>query len=99
MTPPVMVFAYNHPSQKAAVYAERLLEQKAGLIENLKHHPQYEIFILGKHLCRVSLDMVYYDKRLKKYIYEDVKGFDNALSKLKRKLLHITHGIEVKIIK
>ena len=41
-------------------------------------------------------DFVYFDKKEKKTIYEDVKGAKTEVYKLKKKILYWRHGIEIK---
>lgn len=71
---------------------------RAGQIENLELQPTYPITINGRHICKVKLDFRYADKKTGQQIIEDVKGYDNPLSKLKRKLVEAQHEIGVVII-
>ena len=82
-------------------YGELCLLEKAGaIIGTLEVHPAYSIDWSGeedKHICTVILDFRYHDKKGRVHV-EDVKGQDNALSRLKRKLVEAAHGIAVEII-
>lgn len=73
--------------------------QAAGKISGLRIHPKYPIEINGKYICEVELDFFYFDKEKRCIEYEDVKGVDTAISRLKRKLIKVTHDIDVTIIK
>jgi hypothetical protein len=68
-------------------YCELKLLLKARLIEGLEVHPKFNAEINGRKICMIELDFRYFDKSKNKLIYEDVKGFDPPISKLKRKLL------------
>lgn len=88
-------------------YKELILLQRAGQIRNLQVHPEYLIIwpATGKKICKVKLDFLYekwpgiwrcHDPW--ETVVVDVKGKDNAMSKLKRKLVEACHGITVKLI-
>lgn len=72
--------------------------QIIGEISDLRCHPSFVIKIEGIKICKVILDFTYYDQSGVE-IYEDFKGVDNALSKLKRKLVEAAHGIKVHVIR
>lgn len=78
-------------------YCQLKLQQAAGEIADLTCHPIWQIKINNIKVCKVELDFGYWDKTKGEYIYEDFKGCDNAMSKLKRKLLAACHGIAVLI--
>jgi len=80
-------------------YCELKLLRDAGEIEDLRVHESFNIEVNGVKICRVELDFTYLDTRTKKWVYEDTKGMDTPVSKLKRKLLLACHGIEVTLIK
>lgn len=80
-------------------YGKLALMQRAGLIADLVTHPEFRIEMNGTPICRVVLDFSYKNIKTGKTIYEDLKGKDNALSKLKRKLVSAVHLIDVEIIK
>mgnify|MGYP001563775355 FL=1 len=83
-------------------YGELCLLEKAGaIIGTLEVHPAYSIDWNGeedKHICTVILDFRYRDKKGRVHV-EDIKGQDNALSRLKRKLVEAAHGITVEIVR
>ena len=86
--------------KEAARFNELKLMQNAGLIANLECHPVYGIFYNGETICHVELDFKYWDQRRSEYVHEDIKttATDNALSKLKRKLVRAFHGIQVELV-
>lgn len=94
--------------KEAKRYSELKLLERAGEISGLHCHPKFRITIDQvdggeKHICDVVLDFAYRDYRGEpRYsrallIYEDVKGKDNALSRLKRKLVEAQYGIKVRL--
>lgn len=76
-------------------YQELKLLLKAQKIAELELQPKYKIAINGIKVCSVILDFKYYDKRLDRFIIEDVKGKDTPISRLKRKLVEAAYGIKV----
>ena len=62
------------------------LLQRAGVIKGLgEPHPSFPIVVDGVAICSVEMDFAYSENGAA--IAEDWKGLDNALSRLKRKLL------------
>jgi len=90
---------YFDSKAEAKRYTELRLMQAAGLITKLETHPCYEIEYHFKKICVVELDFKYFDHKRGEYVIEDVKGQDNPLSILKRKLVEAFHGIKVEVIK
>lgn len=88
---------------EARRYGELKLLERAHEIQGLKVHPMFDIWFPVRNdkilICKVELDFSYFDKRDNCYHYEDVKGKDNSLSKLKRKLVEAAYPIKVEIIK
>jgi len=80
-------------------YTELRLIEAAGLITKLQTHPAFPIEINDIKICMVELDFRYFDHKRGEYVFEDVKGQDNPLSKLKRKLVEVLYGIKVEVIK
>lgn len=68
-------------------YCDLKLMLKGKIIEGLIVHPKFKAIVNGVKVCDVILDFQYFDKTTKKLVYEDVKGFDPPMSKLKRRLL------------
>lgn len=70
--------------------------QSAGLISDLKAHPQerFDLSVNGKHVCFYLADFVYFDDNGKQ-IVEDVKGFRKADYILKAKLFEAVFGFPI----
>lgn len=93
---------------EARHYLELKALEKAGKIEKLVCHPAYRIEFNGTFICRVELDFTFFEKVDSRAhcrtdsgyleVFEDVKGVDTAVSRLKRKLLKAFYGIEVRVI-
>lgn len=60
-------------------------------------HPRFPIYLNERRICSVELDFQYKNER-GKWKFEDVKGQDNALSRLKRKLVEACYDIKVDVI-
>jgi hypothetical protein len=69
----------------------------AGLIHSLKIHPVFPIVYNETRICDVELDFAYTTKQGVR-IYEDSKGRDLPMSRLKRKLVEAFHGIHVELV-
>ena len=83
---------------EAARYSELKLMKAAGLIDKLDTHPIFPIEHNDQKICMVELDFRYWDEKQCKYVFEDVKGINNALSTLKRKLVENFYRIKVDVI-
>ena len=71
-------------------YCELKLLERAGEIGDIKVHPEFPIVINGHRVCKVMLDFSYRVLKPKHPYhtkFEDYKGYDTVISKLKRKLL------------
>ena len=84
--------------KEARRYGELKLLEKAGEIIYLKTHPSFPIVIDGKNICVVELDFSYSLRHSPVEVYEDVKGFDTPMSKLKRKMVEAAYGFKVELI-
>ena len=82
---------------EAARYEELKLLQLAGNIVIQKIHPQFPIVYNSTVICIVELDFQYLENG--KVVYQDVKGKDNDLSRLKRRLVEAFYSILVEIVK
>lgn len=80
---------------EALRYQNLVLLQRAGEISNLELQPTYAIEFNGVKICKVKLDFRYTDNQTGREVVEDFKGYDNAMSKLKRKLVKAFYGVEV----
>ncbi len=82
---------------EARRYGELKLLEKGGHIRRLELQPVYTIEINGKHVCKVILDFRYFEGH--ECVVEDVKGRDNALSRLKRKLVESAYpGTKIRLV-
>jgi hypothetical protein len=86
-----------HSKREAARYGELKLLEKSGYISRLELQPVYPIEIDGTHICKVILDFRYFEGAQR--VAEDTKGQDNALSRLKRKLVEAQYRIKVRVVK
>ena len=82
---------------EAAYYDDLKLRQAAGLIVLQKVHPQFPIVYNSAVICIVELDFQYLENGTT--VYTDVKGKDNDLSRLKRKLVEAFYSIVVEVVK
>jgi hypothetical protein len=96
----VSVDGYGFDSKaEAKRYGILKLMLAAGLISDLQVHPRYGIKYGRHEICVVELDFVYTKRDEDVPTYEDVKGMDNPLSKLKRKLVEAFYSIHVEVVK
>lgn len=80
-------------------YGELKLLQQVGQVALLTVHPKWPIEISGIRVCFVELDFKYLDKN-GDWRYEDVKGADTALSRLKRRMIEAAYDeINVEVIR
>lgn len=94
----VEVDGIKFPSIKEAERWKTLrLMERAGEIVGLNRQVRIEIIPKTKlyRACFYVCDYVYFDKRIGKTVYEDVKGMKTKEYLLKRKLLYWRHGIEI----
>ena len=82
---------------EAKHYGTLLMLEKAGKIKDLIFHPRYKIEVLGIKVCTVVLDFQYIDCSTLNTHFIDSKGVYTSESKLRHKLLEITHNIKVEI--
>ncbi len=74
------------------ILRDRLKKQEIG---DLQIHPFFHVQINGKKICKVVLDFSYYDNKLCKEVFVDVKGFATRVSRLKKKMVEAQFGIQV----
>jgi hypothetical protein len=84
--------------REAHRYLSLKILQKGGKIRDLELQPTYRIEINGVPVCKVKLDFRYWDNEQGMQVVEDSKGVDNAVSKLKRKMVLAQHGVEVRLV-
>lgn len=80
-----------------ARWNELKLMQQAGLISALEHHKRIPLEVNGKPICDYIADFVYYENGAE--VWEDFKGMQTDVFRLKKKLIHAVYGKEVKITK
>lgn len=86
------------PSRREARRYDVLRQkEELGVISRLGLQPKYEIVINGEKVCTVVLDFKYLEYGVT-WVVEDSKGHDNAMSKLKRKLVKACHGVDVVLV-
>ena len=81
--------------------------ERAGQITNLVLQPEFEVHRAYKHpvtgkrirAIKYRADFAYYDVLEDKHIIEDVKGFENAIFKMKRKIVEDEYEILITIVK
>ena len=84
--------------KEASRWQELKMLEKAGEITGLSRQLRIELIPKTKlyRACYYVADFVYFDKKEKKTVYEDVKGAKTEVYKLKKKILYWRHGIEIK---
>lgn len=91
-----------HSKKESARYVQLKLDEKAGLIKDLKLQVPFELIpkmvINGKteRAIKYVADFTYYDPE-NNYIVEDVKGMITDIFKIKYRLMKQVHGIDIKI--
>jgi hypothetical protein len=83
--------------REAERYCQLKLELKCGSVKNLILQPKFVIYIDSIKICTVILDFQYQHGDL--MVYEDVKGFDTPISKLKRRMVEAAYKIKVTVVK
>ena len=96
---PTIVDGIKFDSRKEAThYSELKLLMRASEITNLECHPALTITIGGMKICRVEADFSYFEKG--KRVFEDTKGMQTPISRLKEKLVRACYpGIHWRIVK
>lgn len=86
---------------EAKRYQELLLLAKAGEIEMLTLQEEYPLTVNcgaltgGKVIGKYVADFAYFDKRHKRNVVEDVKGFKTPLYRWKKKHVEAQYGISI----
>lgn len=94
-----------HSLAEAGRYGELKLLERAGVITDLVLQPKLVICeaatLNGKRLREIAYyaDFSYFDREKGEVVYEDVKGYDTPVSKLKRRIVLDKYGIDIKIVK
>lgn len=87
-------------------YIELELLESAKVIRDLKCQVRIKLTCGGKRVMSKKnrqyayvVDFKYWDNELRRYRYEDVKGYDTPLSSLKVAVIEAESGIEVEIVR
>lgn len=86
-------------------YLQLKILLKAGKIKDLQMQPKFELIPAfernGKHFLPINYvgDFAYHDCETKKRVVEEVKGFETAEWKIKQKLFHYKHNMELRVLK
>lgn len=85
-------------------YQQLKLLEKAGEIKELALQPKYLLLPAfernGEHFLAINYiaDFSYYDCQTKKRVAEEVKGMETEIWKIKKKLFHYRHNMELRVI-
>lgn len=95
-----------HSKREAARYQELCLLQMAGeIVSGIECQPPFPLFLEDcyhadqKHYVCTYIADFHYTRKDGEMVWEDVKGFDTPMSKLKRKLVAASYGIEIQVIR
>lgn len=86
-----------HSKAEARRYGDLKALQRAGLISDLVLQPKFPFMLHGKKMFDCIADFQYVTGR-GVTIIEDVKGKDNPVSALKRKITMADRGIEIRLV-
>ncbi len=91
----------HQSSLEARRCTELHLMQKGGLIRELQAHPQvrFRLSVGDHHICDYLADFVYWDNERGCKVVEDTKGMITEISRLKMKLMHAIHGVDVEVVR
>lgn len=90
---------------EARAYADLRLLEKAGKIRNLELQPRYPIVINGAKVCDYVADFKFEERFIAgndfgrigwRFVTLDVKGVKTPVYRLKKKLVHAVHGVEIR---
>ena len=74
-----------------------------GQIIDLETHVKYPIHMDGKLICKYIADFVYkkQDPATKEWVIvvEDVKGVETPIFRLKRRMMQVVWGVDVRVVK
>jgi len=86
-----------HSKAEARRYGDLKTLQRAGEISRLELQPKYPFAIGGRKMFDCVADFTYLDANGVQVV-EDVKGLDNPVSALKRKITMADRGIEIRLV-
>lgn len=81
--------------KEAERYSELRLMEKAEEIANLQLQVLYPLKVNDQLICSYKADFVYLDRKTKRTVVEDCKGFRTREYQIKRKLMAAIYGIEI----
>jgi len=71
------------------------IQQKAGVIKDLKRQVTFKLEVNGDLICRYVADWTYIIVETEVFAVEDYKGIVTPMFKLKKKLMKACHGIDI----
>lgn len=74
--------------KEAARWVELKALEASGAITKLERQLSFPFVLNGVKICTYRCDFAYFDPRVSKRIYEDVKGYRTDIYRLKKKMLH-----------
>ena len=80
-------------------YLELKLMKQAGLIEDLQLQPRFQLRVNDVLITTYIADFRYKDRETGEWVVEDVKGVLTDVYKIKRKLMQVLHGIEIREVR
>lgn len=89
---------------EATRYTQLKLLEKAGEIKELILQPKYLLLPAfernGEHFLAINYvaDFSYYDCKTKKRVAEEIKGYETDSWKIKKKLFHYRHNMELRVL-
>jgi hypothetical protein len=96
---PTEAFGHKFASQiEAEHYVSLRSAERRGEIRGLIVHPRYRLEISGVTVCHYIADFEFSNKR-GELVVQDVKGVETPVFRLKRKLMKVLLGIDVKVIR
>lgn len=84
--------------KEAARYTELMQMGAAGLIADLELQPTFPLIVNGQTIAACRADFGYRELPTEQQRYEDTKGLDNPMSRLKRKFVKAQYGVEIRIL-
>ena len=95
-----------HSRAEARRYQELLLLQKAGeIVSEIERQPPFPLYMedcyhadVNHYVCTYLADF-HYTRKDGELVWEDLKGFDTPMSKLKRRMVSASYGIEIQIVR
>jgi hypothetical protein len=84
--------------KEARRYDQLLLLEKNGEVRGIKCQQEYRLEVNGHLVCKYRADFTYEELRRHEwhFVVEDVKGFQTAVYRLKKKLMVAVFDIEVR---